>query len=51
MTGISFGTIFSLFLVSLVTTVLFVYTWMQSHGGTYATSEHLDLMAGDEGED
>ena len=51
MTGLSFGVLFSLFLVMLVTTILFVYTWMKSHGGTYATSEHLDLRAGDEGED
>jgi hypothetical protein len=51
MTGISFGILFSLFLVMLVTTVLFVYTWMSSHGRTYVTNEHLDLRAGDEGED
>ena len=51
MTGMNFGILFSLFIVMLVTTVLFVYTWMRSHGGTYVTNEHLDLRAGDEGDD
>lgn len=47
-----FGTGFSLFLVALVTTVLFVYTWMRSHGVAHHISHiRVDAMAGDEGED
>ncbi len=51
MTGISFGVSFSLFLTALVSIVLFVYTWMKSHGVSHITRVHVDGTAGDEGED
>jgi hypothetical protein len=51
MTGMSIGVSFSLLIVMLISTVLFVYTWLSSHGFTYRGSSHLDSMAGDEGED
>lgn len=51
MTGIGFGVSFSLFLVALVSTILFVYTWIKSHGVSHITRVHVDGMAGDEGED
>ncbi len=47
-----FGTGFSLILVALVTTILFVCIWMRSHGVMNdMTHVHVDAMAGDEGED
>lgn len=54
MTGMSwvmFSTTVSLLLVMLVTTVLFVYVWLKSHGIDHMTHPHVDEMAGDEGED
>ncbi len=54
MTGIGwglFGTKFSLLLVVLVSTVLFVYTWLRTHGVSHMTNVHVDSRAGDEGED
>jgi hypothetical protein len=53
MTGMFFGTFFSLLIVMMVATFLFAYTWMRSHGSTYMGSSHLhlDSKAGDEGED
>jgi hypothetical protein len=46
-----FGTGVSLLMITLVSTVLFVYVWLQSHGVMHKTHPHVDLMAGDEGED
>lgn len=51
MTGMSFGVSFSLLLVIVVSTVLFVYTWLRSHGVSYMTHGRVDSMAGDEGEE
>ena len=53
MAGIGyFGTGFSLVLVMLVTTILFVYIWLRSHGVMHRLSHaNVDSMAGDEGED
>jgi hypothetical protein len=51
MTGMFFGTFFSLLLVMTVATILFAYTWMKSHNATYLGHGHLDSKAGDEGED
>ena len=54
MTGIGwemFGTKVSLLLVMSVSAILFVYTWVQSHGIEHMTHPHVDKMAGDEGED
>ena len=51
MTGIGLGTGFSLFIVMMATTVLFVWTWLRSHGVTQITYVHVDSMAGDEGEE
>ena len=51
MTGMAFGVSFSLLIVMLVSTVLFVYTWLSSHGFTYTGSSNLDSKAGDEGEE
>ncbi len=45
------GLKFSWFIVAVVTTILFVYTWFRSHGSTKMTHAHVDGMAGDEGED
>ncbi|HEX5773358.1 MAG TPA: hypothetical protein VFY07_03475 [Geomobilimonas sp.] len=55
MTGIGwemFGTGMSLLIVTLVSAILFVYTWMRS-GDTMHMTTHprVDRMAGDEGED
>jgi len=47
---ISLGVSFSLFLVMLVSSVLFVYTWLRSHGISHVTRVHVDGMAGDEGD-
>ena len=46
-----FGTSVSLLLTTLAAAVLFMYTWMRSHGVTHMTHPHVDMMAGDEGED
>jgi len=46
-----FGTGVSLLMITLVSTVLFVYVWLQSHDVMHKTHPHVDLMAGDEGED
>ena len=51
MTGTFFGAFFSLLLVMLVSAVLFVYTWLLSHGTSALVHGHLDSMAGEEGED
>jgi hypothetical protein len=54
MTGIGWefwGLKFSWLLVALISTGLFVYTWVRSHGVTNATNTRVDAMAGDEGED
>lgn len=55
MTGIGwemFGTGMSLLIITLVSAILFVYTWLTSHGVMRMTTHpHLDAMAGDEGED
>ncbi|HEY6872001.1 MAG TPA: hypothetical protein VI298_04640 [Geobacteraceae bacterium] len=54
MTGIGwemFSTKVSLLLVTLVSTVLFVYVWLRSHGVEHMTHPHVDKMAGDEGDD
>ena len=51
MTGMYFGAFFSLLIIMLVATVLFIYTWLQSHGVGHTSHGHLDLTAGDEGED
>ena len=41
----------SLILIMLVSAILFVYTWLRSHGDTHMTHPHVDKMAGDEGDD
>ena len=49
-----FGTGFSVLFVMLVSAILFVYIWLQSHGVAHMThfhQAHVDTMAGDEGED
>ena len=49
-----FGTAFSLLFVTLVTTIIFAYVWLRSHGPAHMThfhQAHVDAMAGDEGED
>ena len=51
MTGAYFGTFFSLLIVMLTSAVIFAYTWLQSHGVPHLSQGHLDMMAGDEGED
>ncbi len=55
MTGIGwemFGTGMSLLIVTLVSAILFVYTWLRSGEDRHMTTHpHLDRMAGDEGED
>jgi hypothetical protein len=51
MTGMYFGAFFSLLVIMLAATVLFIYTWLQSHGINHSGHGHLDLAAGDEGED
>ncbi len=45
MTGIS------LLILTLVSTIVFVYVRLRSHDGIYMTHPHVDAMAGDEGED
>jgi hypothetical protein len=52
MTGLGWefwGLKFSWLLIMLVSAVLFVVVWLQSHGS--AQMAHVDGMAGDEGED
>ncbi len=44
------GLKFSWLVVAGVSTILFVYTWLRTHGTTHYSS-HVDGMAGDEGED
>ena len=54
MTGIGwemFGTKVSLLLVTLGSTIFFVYVWLQSHGVEHMHHPHVDKMAGDEGDD
>jgi len=55
MTGIGwemFGTGMSLLIVTLVSAILFVYTWMRSRDDMRMTTHpRVDRMAGDEGED
>ncbi len=54
MTGIGWefwGLKFSWLIIALVSTILFVYTWVRSHGFTAMTHAHVDRMTGDEGED
>ena len=54
MTGIGwemFGTKVSLLLVTLGSTIFFVYVWLRSHGVEHMHHPHVDKMAGDEGDD
>jgi len=55
MTGIGwemFGTGMSLLIITLVSAILFVYTWVRSHDVMNMTTyPHVDKMAGDEGEE
>jgi hypothetical protein len=51
MTGLAIGINFSLFLVFLTLVVLFVWTWLSTHGISHITHGHVDMRAGDEGED
>ncbi len=51
MSGMSFGIMFSLLIVMLVTVILFSYVWLRSHDLAHLTHAHVDGMAGDEGED
>ena len=46
-----FSTGISLLIVTGVSTILFVYVWLGSHGIKRTTHPHLDDRAGDEGED
>ena len=41
----------SLLIVTLITAILFVYVWLRSHEVMHMTHPHVDMMAGDEGED
>ncbi len=51
MTGIALGVSFSLFIVMLISVVLFGYIWFRSHEITNMIHAHVDGMAGDEGEE